>query len=206
MSLAHQIGLASPFEFVTGHSLWIALLICWAIIPGMHIALGLVLESRLIPLSHRKQFLGFMPGALFLGAAVAAMSQVPLKDGPAMTSGSRDQLIIAIVVAIITIALVGREISSGLHPWRQILSPVGFYHSFIGGYGCFTYIIFSIAAAVVTSADWSDPLARLWVGATLVFIVIFLRYVKNDGGREFDSSETYIEGWNPFWRLWRRRH
>lgn len=201
MTVADRIGLLPGFGWIAGHPFWVTVLICWAITPGMMIVIGIVGESRLIPLTPDKQFLGFFPGDLFLGVGVAAALQAAARlPAEAAWWNQRWLHLVAVLLATIFAAgMIVTEVTSGKHPIRETLSPVGLYHgvALYGGYG---YVIGVVAIATIAGSDWSDTAVQGWTAVAVTSAVAFIGFVLADGLREFDSSQTYTEDWKPIWR------
>ncbi len=189
------------FNLITGHSFFVSLIICWAITPGAMIVVGIIGESRLIPLTPSRQYLGFSPGDFFLGIGVASGLQVVnrLPDSTAWWNQRWFHLMALLAAAIFASVMMRLEVASGGHTAKEMYSPVGLYHSLVlyGGYG---YVIGVVALAMVFGADWSDEATQQWGALSAVGVGLFIILVYLDGRREFDSSETYVEKWQPIWR------
>jgi hypothetical protein len=129
-------------------SYWQWLLICWLISPGALIIIGVVGESRLVPLFNpRKQFLSFFPGDLFLGVSVSWLIFEMVRLQPEKWYLSWWWYVILLIIALsIAVTMTQSEYKSNYFPKRAILSPTKIYHN-LALYGVYGSIAgFSILA------------------------------------------------------------
>ena len=157
MNTADKIGLLPGFGWVADHSFWLTVVICLFITPVGHLVVGLVGESRLIPLSSDKQFLSFFPGDLYLGVMAAGLL-VAAKDLSSESHWYNQVWWHVLVLAITLLAAVVMtylEWKSGVYPTRAIFSPSKIYHNFLlyGGYG-YVVVVTLVALLFGTPDKW----------------------------------------------------
>lgn len=200
MDTADRIGLLPGFGWMAGHNFWVTLVICIAITPTGHPVVGMVGESRLVPIAPRWQFLSFFPGDLFLAVSVAGM----LSLASSIDTGEHwynatwwHVLVLACAIAIAILATYG-EWKSGVYPTQAIFSPTKLYHNGLlyVGYG---YVIFTTLFAILAGGgiDWMLALvlvpALIWVG-----LVIHDSTLRPEQARE-KAKYAHVDNWLPIW-------
>lgn len=201
MSVAEKIGFLPGFDRMPIENFAHSFFFFVFVTIGMMVLIGLVGESRLIPLSPRYQYLGFFPGDLFLSMSVSAAVQICiyLPEGN-FWYNSRSFHIGALIATVVFAALMGKsEIRPGGHTLKEMLSWCGLYHTGVL-YGLLGYVILTTALAAIAGSDWSNGMVRRWAMLSIVCALAYIACVVIDGKREFDSSTTYIENPKPIWR------
>ena len=200
MSTADKIGLLPGFGWVTDHEFLPTLVICLMITPVGHLVVGLVGESRLVPLSPGMQFLSFFPGDLFLGAMAAGLF-VRAQNMPSESrwyNATWWHLLVLIVALLVATGMTYLEWKSGVYPTRAIFSPTKIYHNLLlyGGYG------YVITVTLVALAFGSAK--KAWVLVVLPGLVWGVLVVKDNSLSAAEASEkaqhAHVEDWRPIWQ------
>lgn len=203
MSTAEKIGLFPGFGWIAGHELWVTLLICWFITPGMIFILGWIGESRMIPVSPNYQFISFIPGDFFLGA-MAASILVLAQDLPSASNWYNSPWLHgAVVIAAVSVAVLltrGEYQDPNGYGRRGVLSPTKLYHNLVlyGGYG---YVIITTLVAVVSASE-----TRGWfLAGSLVFGVIWVSLLvlerrDSEKVKRQRVENAHVSNWSPIWR------
>lgn len=211
MNTAEKIGLLPGFGWMAGFGFVATLLRCWSLTPTGMIVVGIVGESRLIPLSPYHQFTSFFPGDIFLGIAAAGLlvlaQSLPSADRW-YSSGWWHGLVLCITLgrAVIMIAM---ELRKGDDPIRQF-SPTQLYHSIVlwGGFG---YVVIVTLVAVVAGHAWSCRLESFLV---LFGLAVWIGCVVYDAVSPIGDKvqSVHVADWHPIgvtalrslcrWRNW----
>lgn len=201
MTVAEKIGFLPGFDHMPVEAFLGGVLFFVFATVGMMVLIGFVFESRLIPLTPSRQYLGFFPGDIFLSMGISAGIQTCtyLPEGN-FWYNSRVFHICALVGTLAFALFMGKsEIRPGAHTLREMLSPVGLYHTGIL-YGLLGYVILTTAIAAIVGSDWSSADVRWWAFIAIIFLLAYLACIVSDGRRKFDPSTTYVEDPAPIWR------
>ncbi len=189
----------------------VLLITCWTITPLAMVSIGLLFESRLIPLINpRKQFLSFFPGDLFLGVAVAIVwnDLTLLQNNHQWYLSLWWYAVLLCLATTIAIVVTTAEYKSGFFPHRAILSPTKLYHNIAlyGGYGSFV-IYSSIATclgthAIINNGDiWIKPVIAIIPFVFWIAMLIIERYIPR-GADSTRRLNAHVANWQPlFWRI-----
>lgn len=149
---ATRIGLLPGFGWIADQSFLVTLLLAWLIVSGLHYPIGIVGESRLIPLRPSKQFVSFFPGDLIPGIGLALFMQLA-KRLPAEERWYANvwvHLGMIVVLSVVAFLMTRQEYRDGVYPLRAILSPTKLYHNFVL-YVLFAYVIIMPVVAVIAT-------------------------------------------------------
>lgn len=209
MTTADKIGLLPGFGWLFGdHSFVVTLLICWAISPGMMFVIGLVGESRLIPISPSRQFMAFFPGDFLVGAMVAGLlvSAAQLPNEQRWYNSLWFHLVVFVVMFAIAAWMTWGEYHNAAESGygaRAMYSPTKIYHNaaLIWIYG---YVAVSTLVAVLAEARswlvWAAlACGLLWMGLMLGENAYIDKYHPNDGLRQAKAAGAHISDWEPIW-------
>lgn len=202
MTTAERIGLFPGFDLAAGHGFIITLLILLSITPGMMILIGLVGESRLIPMNPKRQFISFSPGEFFLCFGVACMMQAArqLPDKSRWFTATWFQLLLLVVAFGVGVGITYAEWKEGTYPARSIFSPTKIYHN--GGlYILLGYLIGSTTLAVLVGSDWTNATTRGWFGLSLIGFLpwAFLVIAENGMIAKQKAQYAHPSDWKPIW-------
>lgn len=199
MKTADKIGLLPGFGPLADHGFVTTLLLCWLITPGMHLLVGMVLETRFVPLDSQHQFLSFFPGDLFLGGFAAGLlvAAKSLPDQLRWYNATWWHMLVLIVCMVAAIGLTWVEWHSGAYPAGAILSPTKLYHNGVL-YILYGYVIVVTLVAVLAAArSW-------WLPIVFVFGAVWLGLVVIDNSYSGEVSIQKAAGahtadWRPLW-------
>lgn len=208
--ITDTIGLLPIFNLLTGHSYVVTLVICFIISPVMLYLIGIIGESRFVPILPRKQFLSFMPGDIFTAwgtANLLVMSQ-KLPNGIFWYNNLMFHLIIligAIIAAIlITHGELNPEPGAISYKRRAVLSPTKIYHN-LGLYGLYGYIIITtfVACAAGGINFWTIIKA---VSPFLIWIIFLLTEGKvTRKTKLLRVNNAHVYDWQPLWVTLRKK-
>ena len=147
------VAVRSVIEMLGDERFWGALAFAWTVTPIGFILVGIVFESRLVPL-WRDQARGFMPGDIALGVVFAVgyylTPQVDLKDW----WRSVEFALVVLVVSIATFYLMRKKFDGPNYTDDALKTPTKRYHDYVlfGGY---TWVlIYLCVPAILTSTSW----------------------------------------------------
>jgi hypothetical protein len=179
---------------------------CLALSPLGMILVGIIGESRMIPMSPDKQFLSFWPGDGYLAVGVAIFWAIArnLPNGSHWSNSTRFRLAVVVVWIVVATALTFLEWKGGIYPTRAIFSPTKLYHNGLLyiGYGS---IAVTSVVTVLARAPWkSEPV--LWP-MFLVATICFVRWgvwVVQDSTLTRDTAlykarHAHVADWTPVW-------
>jgi len=185
---------------MAGHDFVVTLMICWAITPIGHLAIGLIGESRLVPLDswNGRQFWSFFPGDVFLGvtAAFLLVAAGNLPSEQRFYNATWFHIVVLVVVAAVAIFMTYGEWKSGAYGTRAMYSPTKIYHNGVL-YAGFGYVIVSTFIALVGAVE----LKSLIVPALFFVVWMGMLVVDNSIAPEPDerAQNAHIEDWSPIW-------
>lgn len=170
-----------------------ALVLAWIFTPGLFVLMGLVGESRLVPLV-KNQSRAFMPGDLFLGWVFATGWYFHPEF---------DNLLLGIGLAVGGVGLVlMRSKFDGInnYPIRALQSPTKMYHDYILYVG-YTAALVSVAVPGVLTSSWDGVvLAKVVALVAFAIWVIGLMIDGLDQGMPQKRPLMHPSDWQPIWR------
>ncbi len=204
MNTADRIGLLPGFGWLADHSFGVTLGLCLLVTPIGHCLVGLLLESRWVPISPGKQFLSFFPGDIFLGIATACLlvAAKQLPDENRRYNATWWHIAVLVVMVIVAVWLVLNEFKGGLYPSRAILSPTKIYHTIIliGGFG---YLIVTTLFAVGAQARGGWLVAAILPGLVWVGLLVHDSTLGPQRAKEI-ARHAHIAHWHPIlWNVWK---
>jgi hypothetical protein len=205
VNIADRIGLLPGFGWMADHNFWVTLAVCLVITPIGHLVVGLIGESRLVPISPSYQFLSFFPGDVLLAVSVAGLLRLAadIDEKSAWYNDGRWHVAVLVVAMLLAGLATWDEWRSGIYPTRAIFSPTKLYHNGVLyiGYG---YVIVTALIAVVfgRGVDW------LFIAA-LVPALIWLFLVGYDSTLnkkhpalvKQKAGSAHVANWSPIWSV-----
>lgn len=190
--------LISPF-----HKIWLVL-IFWLFWPGLIFIVGIVGESRLIPIGqHQSQ--AFLPGDLSLGImAVALLSLHANKLEKPNYWGYSPIWWLVVLITVSFIAYYARKNDVANYPYRSSISPTKITHDIVGYWLIPTLLIalgipklFSNFVHSTLFIDWTSWVT--FIGAIAFYIACVIQdYVI--GYTTEDVLARHPENWQPIWK------
>lgn len=204
MTTGEKIGLLNGFGWVANQTWWLTLLILWMCTPGMMILIGVIFESRWIPLWSAKQFRSFFPGDFFLGGALLALLMLARRLPAKQAWYNSWQWHIGVFLFVLGVAFLmtflewnrGDAMDPSRYTLRTIVSPTKLYHNgFL--YWLYGYVTVTTFFAVVagywwqgwseTSGSWLQKLGGLlwnersaWLLLALIPLLIWGLLARHD--------------------------
>jgi hypothetical protein len=181
---------------------WKMLIIAWVVTPLGMILVGLVFESRLVPL-WRNQSKAFIPGDIGLGVVVATgwymYPQIP--DGSFWSSG-RIALLIAPIVCILICFVMRKQVDVNVYSRGALNSPTKRYHDYFL-YLLYMWFLVAISApAILFGTTWSGENltvklhALVWFAVWLTGMVVDLQ----DPRMKHKITQMHVAVYRPIWR------
>lgn len=201
MTTAQKLGLLPPMSWLAGGGPIAIFIKCFLLTPVMMIVIGIVLESRLIPLTPDKQFLSFIPGDIFLslfaGSLLVLSSKLPAKK---TWYNSLPWQIFALIACLSVAGVVHFVAEAAVYPPAALNSPTKLYHDIVL-YGLFSYLIIPTAIANLVMRNlraWRWLIVLLWLAWLALAISDSIPGTNLTG---IDKTKTaHIANWQPIWR------
>lgn len=174
---------------------------CLLMTPAMMFIIGLIGESRILPISRKKQFASFWPGDLFLSTFVGGLliisKAIPI-NGAWYQSKSWHMVVLVSSLAI-GVGFFHFVIEKKAYHPRALNSPTKLYHDIVL-YGLYSYVavaggISNIASGALVGSRW----------LVLIPGVIWLSLVIKDSTATSKSNSqktttAHVVDWRPLWR------
>lgn len=221
MDTAEKVGLLPGSDWMAGHGLLATIIIVMAVTPGMMFVIGIIGESRWLPISPKRQFLSFFPGDIFLGMAVAGLlvNAGHLPDARAWYNSTPWHVVVLVgALAVAGGMTYGEYRASSVqgqgYAKRALLSPTKLYHNVVlyGGLGYvgFSTLVANTAGLVMDfSADeLGGFLICLIPGAVWISFLLleqndrFLRRITGIPGDLVKTTRVknaHVANWRPIW-------
>ncbi|RWZ78081.1 MAG: hypothetical protein EOT04_03055 [Candidatus Chaera renei] len=172
MTTAERVGLLWPFGYVLNWPLWGVALFAFMATPGMMIFIIVSVEGRRFPWRPSEQFLGFIPGDLFLGTffVYAAWLARRLPETTRFYNSGWFQwtLLAAFAAGATALYLAG----FGLYTASQMRSPSKLYHDFL--YFWYGYMVAAtFVAALFATAPSFSATALVSLGMAWLALVMY---------------------------------
>jgi hypothetical protein len=200
--VADNIGLFTGFGWLTSGSWWEILLKTWLLTPIGFILVGIVGESRLVPLLPSNQFWSFFPGDLFLGVFVTIQIVLAgdITPGERWYNSTLLHVIVLVVCILVAAFMTFDEYRGGMYPLWAILSPTKIYHNGLlyVGYG---YVAVTTTLAQLFGSDWSWS-HGIWFAGSLFALYVWVQLLALDNSISKDvkrhkAERAHIAGWWP---------
>lgn len=196
MDTADRIGLLPSFGWIAGHNFWVTLVICIAITPIGHLVVGMIGESRWVPISPSKQFLSFFPGDLFLAVSVAGMLSLAssIDAGAHWYNATWWHVLVLVGAIVVAILATYGEWKSGVYPTQAIFSPTKLYHNGLlyVGYG---YVIVTTLVALLFGGGIEWLLALVLVPAVAWAVLVVLDSTLRPDQAKEKARHAHTENW-----------
>ena len=177
---------------------WLKSLIAWLIVwPGGFFVIGIVFESRLIPL-WKGQSKAFFPGDLALIVALVTIIGLDVKV-PRWAETPLWGYFTMITVLMIAIIIRRNDISN--YPARAGRSPTKIVHDIVG-YFYIPWLMSMIGIPkLIESPPWNKPTVGwvvFWLALLFYFGCVF--YDVANPATPADIKIRHPENWQPLWR------
>lgn len=209
MTVSRAVGLPPFAEVLFGHSFWTTFCIYLFITMGATIVIGIVGESRMIPLTPDKQFLGFCPGDICFSVGAAGLTMVA--STVTRQLGAHNMPATQALLMLAAVGFVGwitwDEWQRGDYPslWA-LLSPVKVYHTLMFAVLAYVMLALLVAAAFGHGVTWGTVnVLAILIGFGGYAYFISLDERKTDVEKAAISAHAVISDWVPLpvtlWRM-----
>lgn len=173
---------------------------CLLMTPGMMFIIGLIGESRILPISRKKQFASFWPGDLFLSTFVGGLliiSKAIPANGAWYQSKSWHMVVLVSSLAI-GVGFFHFVIEKKAYRPRALNSPTKLYHDIVL-YGLYSYV--AVASGIANVVSGVIFINLRWL--VLIPGAIWLSLVIRDStasGINHKTTTAHIVDWQPLWK------
>lgn len=171
--------------------------VAWTITPLLFILIGVLFESRLVPLG-RNQSRAFMPGDLALGVVLA--SGWYLFPQVSVTSVWRaDPLMLAISLVaggLLCWAMRKRFDGPAYHP-RALRSPTKVYHDFVLYIFYAAALIYVCVPSILTETSWGEENLGPKLLALFMLAVWMWGVVCDALNPRIPTTQMHVRKWQP---------
>lgn len=178
---------------VSSERFLVALFAAWALTPVWFIVVGIICESRVVPL-WRNQSRAFMPGDLALGVTFATGWYLHPRFDPTL-------LVIGLVAGVVLLCLMRRKFDgTNNYPLPTLRSPTKVYHDYVLYIGYVAALV-SVAVPGILMSSWSDAMPLKVIG--LIAFVVWLSGLVADGldpDMPRKRKLMHVSDWRPIWR------
>lgn len=180
---------------------WTALIVSLLVTPIGMIFVGIVLESRVVPL-WRNQSKAFIPGDIGLGVMFATgwylYPQIPAGN----FWGSAVMPFTGLCIGCFTCYLMRTEFDGeNNYPLRALKSPTKRYHDFVLYIGYLAAIITICVPAILFGTTWNGNFEAKMVGV-MSFTVWLVGMVRDaaDPKMQEKSKKMHVVNYQPIWK------
>jgi hypothetical protein len=202
LDTAGRIGLLPGFRWIAGRSFLQTLAICLLITPVGHCVVGLVFESRWVPLAPSRQFVSFFPGDVFIAIMMAGLLTLAkeLPQSRRFFNSTWFHAAVLTFTVCAAVCLTWSEWSNGFYPTRAIFSWTKIYHNLLlyGGYG---YVVITTLTALVVGDRSRRFFLFLLPGVVWVGLVVMDNTLPADVARS-KAEHAHVADWQPIWETW----
>lgn len=189
-------------EMLRDGEFWRVLLVAWLVTPVGMVLVGLVFESRLVPL-WRYQSRASMPGGVALGVMFAIGWYLYAQIPAGSFWGSAKMPIIGLFIGCTTCYLKrSRFNGENNYPPAALRSPTKRYHDYVLYVGYLTAIIAICVPAILFGTTWSGDNLPTKIFAMMMFgIWLFGMYLDvTDVFMRDKTKRMHVTVYQPLWR------
>jgi hypothetical protein len=178
------------------------------------VVIGIVFESRLIPLAPKYQFVAVVPGIVLLGIAASELLVLAqnLPNDERWYNTGWWNLIVQIAALAAAVFVTYSEYKQKTYPPRAIFSPTKLYVN-LALYGLFGYTVFVTFVAVLFGSDWSFGFVLKLIFLVLLPALIWVRMVLKENmlgttqpeRLRCKAAHAHVADWQPIWVTIRER-
>lgn len=172
----------------------IVTLTAWFVSPAMMYVVGIIGESRILPI-WKNQFRGFMPGDFLLGLSVGWLAASTTTITDVQTVFRFAGVLLALVMFTIAVVKLNRQYETRLYTDDSIDSPVKLYHD----YGVIPIVFYALSSLLYVNIAGHANLAWLFC-AVPIAIWAGLNVYDGKQGRYYKAHCAHIDIWSPIWR------
>ena len=210
METTHKVGFLPGIRWLTTGPLWLVFIKQQLMTPIGLILVGIMFESRLVPLHPSNQFVSFMPGDIFLGAYIAGLIWLAGRILPAEKRRYNSRwwhgCVLAVSIAVACLVTYN-EYKGGMYMAAAFLSPTKLYHQAVLWTLC-PYLAITTLAALIAGGQWAR--AKYWQTGLvftpgLVWLSLFI--VDNnlsEATARHKAALAHVNQYSPIWvAIWR---
>ncbi len=198
-------------EMLRNDEFWRVLLVAWLVTPIGMILVGIVFESRIVPL-WSDQSRAFMPGDIALGVMFAIGWHLYhlIPDGSFWASAKMP--IIGLFVGVLTCILMRTKFDGeNNYSPAALRSPTKRFHDFVLYIGYLTAIIAICIPSILFGTSWSGDNLSIKLLAVLMLVVWLVGMLLDafDPAMPQKRKKMHVSEYNPIWVTlmiwWRKR-
>lgn len=184
-------------------SRFVLVLVSWLVWPGLMFAVGLVFESRVVPIG-KGQSKMFFPGDLAIGIILVGIISMYDKTGTYIPMVDSPYWWIVVVVVMAVVAIRARKGDAISYPPRAARSPTKITHD-VMGYFLSPVLMIGLGIPQLGMLEEEGVFAATRLGwlAVAMGVVLYLFCTALDLITFYDSNDIasrHPEDWVPIWR------
>ena len=192
-------------EMLHSSVFWNALLLAWVFTPLGMIAVGVIFESRVVPL-WRNQAKSFMPGEAALGVVFAAGCYLSPQVAKDSIWASAKVPIAGLFIGFVVCYLMRTKFDGENNYSRAALdSPTKRYHDYVMYVIYLAGMVAICVPAILTATSWTGSNLDIKLFA-LAFFTVWIAGLLRDGTdpkmRE-KSKKMHVTIYRPIWKTWK---
>ena len=182
----------------------LTLFVLWLVWPGLMFLVGVLFESRLIPIG-RGQSWAFFPGDFSLGVMTTALLLMYANTGTDILLVGSAYWWIPVIVVLGVIAIFWHRNDVSFYSPRAGRSPTKVLHNLVG-YFCFPVILVGLGVPQVvhifTGGGISSKTLYCWVVfvAALAFYLVCVLHDVISPPSAKDINRRHPDDWRPIWK------
>lgn len=199
----HLLDVLARFYSEAVPNRFLLLAVVWILWPGLLFAVGVIFESREIPLIN-KQSRAFFPGELSFGVAIIGIISAYAKTGISIPVVNSPYWWLTLAAVVFLVGWRWRQSDTIKYPKRARNSPTKVLHDFVG-YFLAPVLLIGLSIPQICMLDTEgifDKTRESWFVIALC-LVFYLFSIALDIINYTDSGDLYARyphDWKPIWK------